>query len=175
LKIRPSLLVAALALVLNFVPRSFLTTEAGQEPDPLLSLSETYLERLCAQDFQALEPLLDANALFEDPTRVTLTGKVQRIQGRAAMLENFAKNAKSQGQSEVEIVETFVTGEHVVMRLNYNSKGSANVIRVDGETPSVSLVIPAVTILRIQNGRVVHHLDHVDYASILRQVTDEQK
>lgn len=172
MKISPSLLVAALALVLNFVPRSFLQT---QDRDPLLSLSETYLERLCAQDFEALGPLLDANALFEDPTRVTLTGKVQRIQGRAAMLDNFAKNARGQGQSKVEIVETFVTGEHVVMRLNYISEGSANVIRVEGEAPSISLVIPAVTILRIQKGRVVHHLDHVDYASILRQVADEQK
>ncbi len=169
MKIRPSLLVALLALALNFLPRPGSQPQDQAQQAALHELSRTYLEALCANDFEALKPLLSADALFEDPTRVTLTGEVQRIQGRAAMLENFAKNARSGASSEVEIVESFVTGEHVVMRLNYRSQGSANVIRLEGDKPSVELKIPAVTILRIQKGRVVHHLDHVDYASILRQ------
>ena len=175
MKISPSLLVAALALALNFVPRPQDSSAPDQATDPLLTIAESYLERLCAQDFEALKPLLDQNALFEDPTRVTLTGRVERIEGRAALLEHFAQNTKGKGASEVEIVETFVTGEHVVMRLNYKSKASGEVIRAQKGNESVSILIPAVTILRIQNERIVHHLDHVDYASILRQVADGVK
>jgi len=174
-KIPSSLLVALVALVANLLPSLANSVQNEATTDPLVELSERYLERLCANDLDGLGELLAKDALFEDPTRATLNGQEERIQGRAAILKSFGKRAEHAAESRVEIVESFVTGEHVIMRLNYLSTPKTKVIRAGSSEGDDQLVISTVTVLQIHQGKVVHHVDYVDYASILRAAAQDEE
>jgi hypothetical protein len=175
LKINPSALIAVLALLLNFVPRSGAAAEQEAKPDPLQAVAESYLDALCEQDFGKLAGLMDPKILFEDPTLSLFSGEGLSIEGRDGTLAHLQRNAKKAAKSAVDVRESFVSGEHVVMRLNYVTKGSQTRELAERGNAGFRLGTSAVTILRIKQGRVVHHLDHVDYASILRKASGEDK
>ena len=139
-----------------------------------LEVGKHYLESLYAFDFSTLKASLHADAVFEDPTAVAaFPGQASRFSGRDDILDFFRQSSKGIVGAGYQIQSEFTTGEFVVFNLQYWSRVEGEMLGVPGKIFSVKM--PGVTILRIKNGFVIHHTDHVDYDLMLKQVAEQSK
>jgi ketosteroid isomerase-like protein len=135
---------------------------------PTQALAERYLELLSRRKVDTLASLLHEDALFENPTQSALGGEARRIRGKDAILASFGGARSGTSSVTFEVESSFASGEYVVLSLLYTSHASAGVIGRSSE--EVASHFATVTVLRFVDGLVVHHLDHVDYDSMLQQL-----
>jgi ketosteroid isomerase-like protein len=131
-------------------------------------IAESYLDALYSFDFGTLRTLLASDATFRDPTGDALAGTEISYHGRDAVLSQFEASASTLRNARFEVRSGFDSGEYVVLNLIYR-------FEVEGEAFGASdawipVAVPAVTILRIVDGRIQEHLDHADYDELVRQV-----
>ena len=132
-----------------------------------------YLDALYAFDFSTLETLLHPDAEFEDPTAVAFAGESWHVEGRDAILDFFRESSAGVIDSGFRVVSEFTTGNFLVLSLEYWTRVEGQALGVPGRRLRVE--VAGVTVLRIEGGQVVHHIDHVDYDSLLRQVAEQRK
>ena len=145
---------------------------AEKEPppsDPVQAVAMDYLETLYRFDFDSLSELASPDLILEDPTAAFTTGEPLRLEGLAAVVDVFRSFAETVDSVELKIEHTFTSGDHVVAYLEFVTVGDGAFAGRPGV--QISLRVPVVTVLRVQDGRVTHHLDHADYESMLRQAT----
>ena len=61
-----------------------------------------------------------------------------------------------------------LSADRAVLTVVYRTRGDGALLGAPGK--QIALEVPAVTILKVEDGEVVHHLDHVDYATLMAQV-----
>jgi len=140
-------------------------------PASVLDTARTYLETLYRFDWEAVTPLLAEDALFEDPTSVIFGTETSRLEGRKAILDFFKNSSAGIGETSFEVLRSFSTGEYAIFELVYRTEGDGAVLGYPGLP--MKLKVPGTTILQVRDGKVVHHLDHIDYESLLRQVEEQ--
>jgi ketosteroid isomerase-like protein len=62
----------------------------------------------------------------------------------------------------------FTSGELTVLEVVYRTAGDGAALGL--AAVRLELEVPAVTVIRVRDGRVVEHRDYVDYPSLMRQV-----
>jgi ketosteroid isomerase-like protein len=139
-------------------------------PPTVLEAATTYLETLYAFDFETLATLLAPDATFYDPTAAPLTGSDTRYAGRDQIVAEFSGAAAKARNGGYEIERQFVSGELAVFTLTYSSELDGNAFGVPGEW--VPVRVAGITVIRVVDGLVTEHLDHVDYESMLRQIEE---
>ena len=150
------------------------SAQSATEPLNSIEVGRNYLDVLYAFDFPELEKLLHADAVFEDPTSVVaFPGVTWRFVGRGAVLEVFRQSGEGIVDADFRVLSEFSTGEFVVFYAEYSTVFQGEALGMTEQVFSVK--IPAVTILRIQNGLVIHHTDHVDYDLMLEQIAKQSK
>ena len=145
-------------------------TQSAAEPLNNSEIGVRYLNALYAFDYAELGKLLDANAVFEDPTAVVVSPDMTwRFEGRDAILDFVRQTGASIVDAEYRVMSEFSTGEFVVFNMEYSTVFDGEMLGTPGQELSVEL--PAVTILRIQDGLVTRHTDYVDYDLMLAEST----
>lgn len=140
----------------------------AQESPSLLEIAESYLDALYSSDFGTVRALLASDATFRDPTGEAVAGAEINYHGRDTIIAAFEASMGTLRHASFDIHSGFDSGQYVVLDLTYR-------FEIDGDAfghPGVWIPIemPAVTILRIVNGKVQEHLDHADYDEFTRQV-----
>ena len=137
---------------------------AQGESEDLEAVARSYLETLAAMDWEKQKSYYTEETIFEDPTAVYF-GVPWKIVGGEAIADFWRSAATDAGTLEIrnEIGRLFVTGPYVV--IDYASH-----VRMRGDMigfPERELEgsIEVATVLKIQHGKILHHLDHADYAS----------
>ncbi len=148
--------------------------QSATEPLSNVEVGRRYLDAFYAFDFLELEVFLHADAIFEDPTsEVVSPGVTWRFTDRSAILDFVRQTSASIVDAEYRVLSEFSTGEFVVFNMEYSTVFDGEMLGTPGQEFSVEL--PAVTILRIQDGLVNRYTGHVDYAFMLEQVTKQSK
>ncbi len=153
---------------------AFSGAQAATEPMTNIDVGRRYLDALYAFDLPGLEKLLHADAVFEDPTSVAAFPEVAwRFIGRSAILDFVRQSSNSIVDADYQVLSEFSTGEFVVFYVEYSTVFKGEMLGVPEQVFSTE--VPAVTIVRIQNGLVIHHADHVDYDLMLQQIAGQTK
>ncbi len=163
---------------LHLIPRALVllaalagpTSAQTEERSVERGLAERYVQLLAQGRTDELEGLLAPDAVFDDPTAAALAGTPRHIEGRDAILGFFKGTNTGTSATTVDFARVFVRGEHVALSLRYRTRGDAGLIGAENET--VTSEVSAFTVLRIEDGRVAHQTDYIDYGSILRQFTE---
>lgn len=154
----------ALLLPLIFHPAS------AAEPQPYAAQSEAtqavaepYFKAYVALDWDRVESLLADQASFNDPTAAPLFGGLDH-QGKAAVMKGFREGYASIISMHFTPRQVFHSGPYAVFAgdLDWSMR------LPDG--PVVRTVMPFVTTLRVEAGKVVQHQDLADYRPYLAAV-----
>jgi ketosteroid isomerase-like protein len=137
---------------------------AAHTPEPFASTSATtarvaerYFEAYIARDWDRLAPLLAESGGFADPTAEPVFGKVE-VTGKRATVEYFRANYAAIRHMQFNRTRAFFSGRHAVF------EGTLDwTLALGGGKEAVTLAMPFVTILRIEDGLVVEHRDFADH------------
>lgn len=140
---------------------------AQESPSPM-EIAESYLKALYAFDFETVRSLLAPDATFRDPTGDALAGTEISYRGRDAIISGFEASARTLRDAHFEVRSGFDSGEYVVLNLIYRFEVNSEAF--GGAEAWIPVAMPAVTILRIVNGKIQEHLDHGDYDEFMEQV-----
>ena len=145
----------------------------AQGSDPDLDAALAYMETLYDFDFEGLADHLAPDAIFRDPTAAVLAGEPLEFLGRDAILESFAAGAADSRNAGFEVLEQFTTSGYVVLTLVYRTELRGEAVGVP--TDWIPVRVPAMTVLKVVDGLITEHLDHVDYEELLRQVAERRQ
>ncbi|MGP1281656.1 MAG: nuclear transport factor 2 family protein [Parasphingopyxis sp.] len=131
--------------------------DAGAATQPV---GHAYFDAYIARDWDALEPLLADDASFHDATAELVFGGAE-AEGKAAMMTLFRDGYEGITRMTLRPMRNFHSGHYSVF------EGELDwALRLD-DGMEVASVMPFVTILRVEDGRVVSHRDFADYAPFL--------
>lgn len=131
-----------------------------------------YLDAMYSFDFAELEKSLHVDAVFEDPTSVAVVPDVVwRFNGREAILDFVRESSEGIVEADYQVLSEFSTGEFVVFNIDYSGVFDGEMMGMPDRVFSIR--VPAVTILRIQDGLVIHHADYVNYGLMLEQIAEQ--
>ncbi|MDE1467682.1 nuclear transport factor 2 family protein [Aurantiacibacter sp. D1-12] len=123
-------------------------------------VADAYFAAYTSRDWDAAEALLAEHADFVDPTATLVFGEVTS-DGRAAIMERF--RVSYAGITHME----FVSGSRMVSAETAIYEGALHWGFDLGDGTLVDAVTPMVIVLTVEDGRVVHHRDYVDYTPFI--------
>ena len=163
---RAGTIVTALAASLLGVP-AIAQAQAGsayaQASAATAPVADAYFAAYTSRDWDALEPLLAAEATFADPTATRVFGGV-KSDGKAAIMERFRVGYAGLTHMRFATTRRLVSGDVVI----YEGTLDWGLDLGDGTT--VGSVTPMVIVVTVADGKVVEHRDYVDYAPFLEAV-----
>lgn len=172
----PTRLIVA-AFLLSHLPFAVAAAAAGEVPPESLpeegaerkQIALDYLETLAAADWEKQKTFYTEETVFEDPT-ADFFGDPWHLKGPEAISEFWRTAYDSSGTRSVEndYLRLFVNGSRVVVTFDSKVRFDAASLGFPGQ--EVEGVIHVVTVLKIEDGKIVHHLDHADYAGAFREM-----
>ncbi|MBT9503586.1 MAG: nuclear transport factor 2 family protein [Burkholderiaceae bacterium] len=126
-------------------------------------VAEPYFKAYLNRDWDTVAGLLAEQASFGDPTATLVFGGVQH-QGRQAVLKLFRESYAAIVQMRFQARHSFHSGHYAV----FSGDLDWTLRMQDGR--EVRSVMPFVTSLRIEDGKVIQHQDLADYAPFLSAV-----
>jgi len=148
---------------------------AEAEADDVAAVAEAYLECIEDQDWERMGGLLTGTSRYEDFTMEFFDRPPIQLDGRDAIVEFWRSSSEDSGTSEIdyEIVRRIVAGPMAILDLRGRVTVAGRFWELKAE--EITFEFDQITTLRIVEGRVVHHVDHVDYADGMRQVEDQRR
>lgn len=144
-------------------------TTDSRESDVIAS----YLATIQEQDWPGMAEVLSDDASYRDVTMEHFGRDAIDLRGRAAITEFWRESSRDAGTRSIlfDYPRRFRAGSHHVLigESRVEIEGSAWGLPV----PILRTAFPVVTHLRIENGRVTHHTDHVDYGAAERQIAEQ--
>ena len=140
-----------------------MSNDATEQPDNL-AVGRGYFEALAAGDWDRVRALAGPGFRFSDPT----------AEGREAVLASasdietllrYMQAGRELIEPETAIERAFASGRLVTLLLHYRG-------RFRDEAPGGARAFDAygVAILTVTDGKVVDHVDYIDYGTIDRQL-----
>lgn len=126
----------------------------------IIAIADAYMSAYHHLDLEALETLYDEDAVFIDPT-VAGQPEVFSWTGRDRILGELAGWRTGMVRFEFQADRVFESAGRVV----YIGHVVSEVRRANG---SRKFTYPLVTIVTVQDGRIVEHRDYTDYAASRR-------
>jgi len=164
---------AAVALgLLAVAPSAFAQQAADPYPvDPeLLEIGRGYLETVYRFDFEAQAEYYTEESVFEDHT-VDVFDTTWRFVGPDEIVGLFRDTLpETPLRVTVDIQDAFIVEDRVHFYVHYINTGDGAPLGRPGET--ITVVVKGFTILRIVDGKVLHHLDYIDYPGMYRQAAE---
>ena len=158
-----------LPLCLLALPSAMLAEEAPAEPGELKRIALEYLGALADADWEKQKTFYTDESVFEDPT-ADLFGEPWHFRGAAEITEFWRTSYESSGT--LGAVNTFdrvfVNGSRVILVYDARVRFDGHQVGFPGE--QLEGTIQGVSVLRIEDGKVLHHLDFVDYAGAQRDL-----
>ncbi|MEM7353879.1 MAG: ester cyclase [Acidobacteriota bacterium] len=138
--------------------------------EAILGHATDYLAALHRDDWQSLERWLSAESSYLNFTAEGISGSIERAEGGEQMLQLF-RSARAQSETlklHLEVKESFVAGPNVFLVGTYQVTTRGEPWGVESET--VRFGIPMVVHLRLVEGKVVEHVEYMDYATGFAQL-----
>lgn len=134
-----------------------------------LDVARSYFEAVHAGQWDCVRALTGPGFRFSDPTA---EGHETVITG-ADDLETFIAYLQANrpdGDAEALVEGGFASGPHVTLIVRYRGRIAGAALGTEGGARGFD--VPGVAILTVVDGKVVHHLDYVDYETLQRQLRD---
>lgn len=133
-------------------------------------VADDYLEAVQAQDWEAMAGFLTEASVYQDFTMEYYDREAVDLVGRDAIVEFWRTSSEDSGTSEIhyDVEKRFTAGPCVVLTLALR-------VRVSGEffgvpKSEIELTGDLITFLRIEDGKVTHHVDYVNYGQVAPQI-----
>ena len=153
----------AILFGLLFVPRPTPAETLGE-------VAERYLAAIEAQDWQQMEALLDPDARYQDFSMEHFGGPAIDLRGPEAIVGFWRNSSADAGTLSIDFdfPDRFAAGPNLILR-GYSE------VEARGEAWQLPLEVitarfPQITHLRISEGRITYHADHVDYGAAEQQI-----
>lgn len=142
---------------------------AATDPEKRETVARAYLKTLETMDYEAQASFYTAESVFEDPTS-ELFGEPWHFQGPEAITQFWRDSATQAGTLEIRntMHRLYVTGPFAVAEFESWVRNRGELIGFPDREFEVTIQV--TTILRIEDGKVIHHLDHADYEGAWEQM-----
>ncbi len=146
--------------------------QARLDVDPALAeIGREYLETVYRFDFEGQRAYYTDESVFDDPT-AEVFGEPYHFVGGDAIVGFFQETQPATELTvRVDIQDAFVVGNRVHFFVHYENRGDGAPFGSPGE--QVTVIAKGFTILRIVDGKVLHHLDYIDYPGMFRQAREQ--
>lgn len=130
------------------------------------AVADAYLGAIQAQDWDAMATFLTDTSSYQDFTAAYFGQGAVDLVGSEAIAGFWRDSAEASGTTEIryEVVKRFVAGPCVVIDFVVHVRARAASWRIAGGG-DVEFSATLVTFLRVEDDKIVHHQDHVDYAA----------
>lgn len=132
-------------------------------------VADRYLRAITDRDWEAMASFLDERSTYRDDTMTFFGGEPIDLEGVESIVD-FWRTSSEDTDARVDnrVRSRFTAGDWVVLVLR-------PFVSVDGELWDVpgrriEGSFDQVTILRVRGGKILHHVDHVDYAALMGHV-----
>ena len=146
---------------------------APLQADSVDATAEAYFAAIQAQDWQKMATFLDADSHYQDFTMEHFDRPRIDLRGGEAIVEFWRTASEDSGTSDIRLDfdERFVAGPNLFLlgHSEVKTEGAAWGLPVE----SLDTRFPQITHLRIEEGRVTYHADHVDYGTAERQIAEQ--
>ena len=133
--------------------------------DDLGRQASDYLAALHRDDWETLERWLSPESGYLNFTAEAISGSIERADGGARIVELFREARSRSGTLELQldVEDSFIAGPNVFLVGTYRVKTRGAAWGLESE--AVSFRIPMVVHLRIVEGKVLDHVEYMDYAT----------
>ena len=139
----------------------------ASDPD---TIADEYLAAVQAQKWKAMAEFLTDVSVYQDFTMEYFDRDAIDLVGAEAIVEFWRTSSEGAGTQDIryDVQKRFTAGPNVVLdiEVTVRNRGEDWDLEVDEFEVSGTLI----TFLRIQDGKVVHHIDFVDYAASFGQI-----
>ena len=161
--------IAKYTIIFLIILSGACTVESTNNPEQadITAIATEYFNALHTLEFDRVRELTVADMQFSDPTaegQPTVITSASREEFLAYM------EANSDGAGKAAVTDSFKTGKYVTLYVNYQGNVDGKAMGAPGKT--LSFNVDGVTIITIENNKVTHHLDYVDYESLFQQLAD---
>ena len=132
-----------------------------------LDLARSYFEALHAGQWDRVRALTGPGFRFSDPTAEGHETVITEAEDLETFLDYLQAN-RVDADAEAIVEDGFASGRHVTLVVRYRGRLDGEAMGTEGGPRSFDT--PGVTILTVVGGKVVHHLDYVDYETLERQL-----
>ena len=163
-------------LVIVFLAGAFLCVTVAHSSEPLMqsvkgieSVAREYFHALHSRDYDRVLRLTTEEMGFSDPTAEGQEMVITNA-GRDEFLE-YMEKASAGLDASATIKDSFKTGKYVVLRVFYEGKLPGDAMGAPGQT--LAFHNEGVTVLVVENNKVVQHIDYVDYETLFQQIGEQ--
>ena len=144
-----------------------------ENPLPEASLYKTataYIDAIEAMDWTAMANFLNDKSRYQDFSIELTTGEIFDLAGRDAIVKVWSEGATASGilSMNFETENRFVAGPNVFALGHIQVRMKGEAAGLPGR--EVEVRVRHILHLRIVDGKILHHTDHVDYTSFLSQI-----
>jgi hypothetical protein len=150
------------------------TSDDSPPESPIAETASGYLEAIQAQDWEGMHALLTQDSLYQDFTMEYFDREPVELEGADAIVDFWRTSSEDSGTSSIqyEVRKSFVAGPVFVADVWATITVSGEYWDVDEEEVELSATL--IVFLRVVDGKVLHHVDHVDYAAALEPIETER-
>lgn len=157
------------ALVLGFISTNSQAQQKFNESTAnTKKIATKYFNTYLDLDFESLRKMMHQNISFEDPTAKHIFGGVKQ-EG----IENVYKNFKNAYASIIEMkqknLQAFFSSETGVFKFTITWSYRSNQLN-----KVITVSMPLVIVLTVNDNKVVKHVDYGDYTEYLKQIKQQQ-
>lgn len=122
----------------------------------------TYMATMEQANWDAQRTWYTEDSVFEDPTS-DLWGESWRLKGPGAITNFFKTSYETSGTTGLEYryQKVFAVKNRVILEFDAIIRNNGSFLQ---SKEPVTVELHVVTILLFKDGKVIHHLDHADYA-----------
>ena len=143
------------------------TAAAPSAAETRLDVARSYFEALHAGEWDRVRALTGPGFRFSDPTAEGHQTVITSADDLETFLDYLQAN-RPDGDAAAVVEEGWASGNHVTLVVRYRGRLDGAALGTEGGPRRFD--VPGVTILTVVGGKVVHHLDYVDYETLERQL-----
>ncbi len=144
-----------------------MSAEASEPQRGSLEVGRGYFEALHAGQWDRVRALTGPGFRFSDPTAEGHEMVITDAEDLETFLDYLQAN-RTDPDAQAVVEDGFASGRHVTLVVRYRGRLDGEAMGTEGGPRSFDT--PGVTILTVAGGKVVHHLDYVDYETLERQL-----
>ena len=144
-------------------------TATASAAEPRLEIARSYFEALHGGQWDRVRALTGPGFRFSDPTAEGHETVITGADDLETFLDYMQAN-RPDGDAEALVEDGFASGRHVTLIVRYRGRLDGAALGTEGGPRGFD--VPGVTILTVLDGKVVHHLDYVDYETLQQQLSD---
>lgn len=143
-------------------------TATASAAEDRLEIAQSYFEALHDGQWDRVRALTGPAFRFSDPTAEGHETVITEADDLETFLDYMQAN-RPDGDAEALVEDGFASGDHVTLVVRYRGRLAGEALGTEGGSRGFD--VPGVTILTVVGGKVVHHLDYVDYETLQRQLS----